>query len=54
MDKEKIARIVSLVRAKEESNKISTENTADPNTEKVSKIANVLLEIENCINMLED
>jgi len=54
MDKEKIAKIVSLVRTKETSNKISTENTIDPNTEKVSKIANVLLEIEKCINLLED
>jgi len=54
MDKEKIAKIVSQVRAKEASEKISKENTVDPNTEKVSKIANVLLEIEKCINMLED
>jgi len=54
MDKEKISKIVSIVRAREESNKNQTENTVDTNTEKVSKIANVLLEIEKCINLLED
>jgi hypothetical protein len=54
MNEEKITKIVSMVRAKKESNKKSTENTVDPNKEKVAKIANIMLEIEKCVTKLED
>jgi len=54
MDKEKIAKIVSQVRSKRESYKQATENTVDPNKEKVLRIANIMLELEKCITELED
>ena len=54
MDKEKIAKIVSQVRAKEKSNLKTNTDTLDINTDKVAKIANVLLDIEKCMRLLED
>jgi len=54
MNKEKITKIVALVKSKKASDKKSTENTVDPNKERIARIANAMLEIENCIRKLED
>ena len=54
MNKEKIAKIVSLVKSKKTSNNKSKENTADSQKDKALRVASIIMDIEKSIRDLED
>jgi len=54
MNKEKIAKIVSLVKSKKASNKKSKENIVDIQKDKALKVAQIIMDIEKSLRNLED